>query len=323
MKPALRGKRIVTALAVLFALAVAGLCPYRIWLMLKRTEHVSGFYTEGSPLVIYGFFAVMAVFLLAIFATSLSNRQLRKEEFTLTGRHIPLAVVSLALGVSILPEAFKNLRGEFPRSIMIVENEATVVLMTKIEGALGIAAFVYFVFAAIAFLTQGDLLKKLRLASLLPVLWSASRALRFLVVTVSIIRVADLLLEMLGIVTTMLFFLTYARAVTEVGTGSYGYKPVAMGLVSAIITLSYAVPRCILSFIGDGTALTAGYPFRAFELALPVFAVTFALTLLLRGVAIDRDPDDPVELPEKPVDEPAVKKDLKIEIIPEQTEDEA
>lgn len=274
----------ISVILMCFGILIA--CPIRIFQMLKNIDPVTGFFDNYSSFTIIALYAILGVTsLLIVLLTYLSGRI--PAALAPKGRRIPLGVASLLFAATLFYDSLQNYLPQSQGTATIIQNVQS---LTTLHHAHAIFAFLsscYFVIFCISYLTGKSFHKKAKILSLAPLVWAIVRVLEKITVIISIVRVSELLLELGAFVFLMLFFMTFARVVSEVNSKGSMWSVIACGCVSALFILTYSIPRLMLVVTGNSASLVSGYPLNFADMAAALFIIMFVVTTLRCGYTVE------------------------------------
>lgn len=274
----------ISVMLMCFGILIA--CPIRIFQMLKNIDPVTGFFDNYSSFTIIALYAILGVAaLLIVLLTFLSGRI--PAALAPKGRRIPLGISALLFAATLFYDSVQNYLPQSQGTATIIQNAQS---LTTLHHAHAIFAFLsscYFVIFCISYLTGKSFHKKAKILSLAPLVWAIIRVLEKITVIISIVRVSELLLELGAFVFLMLFFMTFARVVSEVNSKGSMWSVIACGCVSALFILTYSIPRLMLVLTGNSASLVSGYPLNFADMAAALFIIVFVVTTLRCGYTVE------------------------------------
>lgn len=253
--------------------------PMRIYQYFKVIEPGTGFY-DKIDFSVYLMYILLGVCILASMIAPLFAQNKSKPIYNTTG--IPLMIVSFLSALGIVADSAGQLIEYFGlyditkvgagQSLQeyISSQGGSLLLGQAITGFLCVAFFFLYGLTAVTGKTN---FTKLRLFSLIPVLWCVFRLLYRFKRTISFINVSDLMLELFMIVFMMLFFLAYAQVTTKVEPDTAYKKIYIYGIPAAVFALVCFLPRFILMITGNSELLSEHYGVNYGDFALAVFIV--------------------------------------------------
>lgn len=271
---------------ILMCVGILIACPLRIFQMLKNIDPVTGFYNDYSDVMITVLYALLAVVSLLIIVLSFLSAKI-PASVAPKGRRIPLGITSLVFAAALFYDAIQNYLPSRNETATIVQDFSSLTTIHHAHAAFAFLSSCYFIVFCISYVTGNSFHKKLKIFSLAPLVWSIMRVLERITVIISITRVSELLLELCACVFLMLFFLTFARVNSEVNSKGSMWSVIACGAVSALIILTYSIPRVMLAVTGNSDSLVSGYPVNFADIACAVFIIVFIVTTLRSGYRVE------------------------------------
>ena len=272
-------------LLMCFAMLVA--CPLRIFQMLRNMDSVTGFYHDSGSITIIILYAVLGVASLLILLFSYLSARI-PAAVAPQGRRIPLGIASFIFAATLFYDAISNYFSlDTESTATIVQNVRTVSLMQHLHAIFAFLACCYFVVFCISYFSGKSFHKKLKILSLMPLAWAVVRVLERITVIISIVRVSELLLELCALVFLMLFLLSFARVVSDVNCKGSMWSVIGCGCVSALLMLSYTIPRIMLMLTGNSDSLVDGYPLNFCDIGCALFIIIFVVTALRSGYTVE------------------------------------
>lgn len=254
--------------------------------MLRGMDAETGFYNNGSSIAIIILYAVLAAgSLLILVLTYLSSRVPAAK--APAGRRIPLAIASFIFAATLFYDAISNYFSTGESTATIIQNAKSVSVMQHLQAIFAFLSCCYFIVFFVSYITGTSFHKKLKIISLAPLAWAVVRVLEKITVIISIIRVSELLLELFAFVFLMMFFLSFARVVSDVNCKGSMWSVIACGCVSVLLLLTYSIPRAMLILTGNEASLVSGYPLNFCDLGCALFIIVFVITTLRCGYKVE------------------------------------
>ncbi len=254
--------------------------------MLKGIDRTTGFFTEASGIsasILYSVLAVAAVLILLLsFLSGKIPASLAPQ-----GKRIPLAAASLLFSASLFYDALSSYIPSTDSGATLVQNVSSLSLLHHAQAVLAFLSCCYLLIFSISYLTGKSYHKKLKLLSLTPLVWAIICVIERITVIISIMRVSELFLEIASLVFLMLFFMSFARVASEVNCKGSMWSVLACGSISAMLILTYSIPRIMLVLTGNEDSLVIGYPLNFALICAAIFILTFAVTTLRKGYTIE------------------------------------
>ncbi len=271
---------------ILMCLGILIACPIRIFQMLKNIDPVTGFFDDYTNLTIFILYGIIGIagFLIVIL-TFLSSRI--PAAVAPQGRRIPLGLASAVFSVTLFFDAINNYLSDSQGTATIIQNAESVSNLHHVHAIFAFLSCCYFMVLAFAYITGRAFHKKLRILSLAPLFWAVICVLERITIIISIVRVSELLLEIIAFVCLMIFFLTFARVVSEVNCKGSMWSVIAFGSVASLVLLVFSIPRFIITLTGNADKLVSGYPFIPAALGCALFVIVFVITTLRCGYKVE------------------------------------
>lgn len=276
----------ISLLVFCFGLLVAA--PVRIMLMLKDIDPSTGFYKSGNHPLMYVLYAALGVVgLCLIIFPKISKRT--PPTLELKEKNIPLAIFSLLFAVGLVQETLVKLLGDTSNGVTLVQSATTMNLMNKLEAAFAFISAVYFIILFACLLFGSNAYKKLSIFPLAPVCWAIFSIMDRLILIINYRRISDLFLEMIALIFVMIFFLSFARIVSNTNPGNAMSNLIGSGLTASLVILSYSIPRLVLTVIGKKELLATGYGVKYAHLAAAAFIIVTVIVFLRHGTPVASD----------------------------------
>ena len=253
--------------------------------MIKNMDPTTGFFTEPSFLttVFYGILAVISFFIIVL--TFFSAKI--PAALAPTGRRFFLALFSIAFSATLFYDAIYNYIPHKNETATIIQNTNSLTNLHHIHAVFAFLSCCYFLIFALSYFIGKNFHKKVKILSLAPLAWSITKVLEKISVIISIVRVSELLLELIACVFLMLFFMTFARVASDVNCKGSMWSVIACGSVSVLFILTYSIPRFMLTFTGNEAMLVNGYPLNYAEIVCAAFILIFIITVLRSGYDVE------------------------------------
>lgn len=274
----------VSVIIMCIALLVA--CPLRIFQMLKNMDATTGFFNDYSAISIIVLYAIiaLAVVMIVLFAFLSANIP---ASIAPAGRRIPLGIVSLIFSATLFYDAIQNYLPSSNSGATIVQNAKSISTLHHVHAIFAFISCCYFIVFAVSYISGNSFHKKLKLLSLAPLVWAIVNILERITVIISIIRVSELFLEVLGLLFLMGFFLSFARVVSNVDCKGTMWSIIACGCAATMFILTYSIPRVMLSVTGNSESIVDGYGVNFTFIACALFIIVFIVTVLRKGYAVE------------------------------------
>ena len=274
----------ISVILMCFGILIA--CPIRIFQMLKNIDPTTGFFDNYSTFSVTLLYCVLGIAaFLIILLTFLSARV--PASIAPKGKRIPLGLASILFSGSLFYDAIQNYLPQEQSTATIIQNAQSLSTLHHAHAIFAFLSACYFLIFAIAYLKGSAVQKKVKILSLAPLAWAIMRVLERITVIISIVRVSELLLELCAFVFLMLFFMTFARVISEVNGEGSMWSVISCGCAAALFILTYSIPRLMLTVTGNAANLVSGYPLSFADIATAVFIITFVITTLRCGYKVE------------------------------------
>ena len=274
----------ISVVIMCFGILIA--CPIRIFQMIKNIDPVTGFFDDYSNITVAVLYVILGVAsALILLLTFLSGRI--PAALAPKGRRIPLGITSLIFAATLFYDAVQNYLPRKQGTATIVQNAQSLSTLHHAHAIFAFLSCCYFIVFCISYISGNSIHKKLKILSLAPLVWSIMRVLERITVIISIVRVSELLLELCAFVFLMLFFMTFARVVSEVNCKGSMWSVISCGCVSALFILTYSIPRIMLMVTGNAENLVSGYPVNFADIGCALFIIIFIVTTLRNGYKVE------------------------------------
>ncbi len=274
----------VSVILMCFGILIA--CPVRIFQMLKNIDPVTGFFDDYSNFSIIILYAVLGLASFLILLLSFLSGRI-PAALAPKGRRIPLGISSIVFAATLFYDAIYNYLPRSQETATIIQNAQSLSTIHHIHALFAFLSCCYFIVFSISYMTGKSFHKKLKILSLAPLVWAIMRVLERITVIISIVRVSELLLELCAFVFLMLFFMTFARVVSEVNSKGSMWSVISCGAVSALFLLTYSIPRLMLMLTGNSDSLVSGYPVNFADIGCALFIILFIVTTLRCGYTVE------------------------------------
>lgn len=269
------------SLAALVALAL--MLALRFWQLLKLTDPANGFFTDHTNFTVPVFYvfsvgAVLAIVVLAYLASGTGSGVTEHR------RDIFLGLASVAFAVPLAMQGVDGFR-ELAMYVRSFYNFKDAV--SALGGYIYIVAPVFALLSAVAmllngvsFLTGKPLIRKLKLLVLCPALWAFFVTISYFKITVSYVKVSQLMLTIFADAFLMIFLFEYARLTSGIGIKDSVHSFYGTGIAAAFLLLATELPNLYFTLFAKDR-LVVHCDFALFNLLGAVFviaAVRYALS---------------------------------------------
>ncbi|MBQ5592748.1 MAG: hypothetical protein IIU80_07355 [Clostridia bacterium] len=286
MKNLLKDNNIIYKLPLFSTLVAALICiPLRAYHYCKLINPTTGFF-DSTDLSIAVLYAVLAVCIaVCVIFAYIKHKSIKPVAIDFSGKGS--AIVSLIMAAGIATDAFSVLsdylalfttsNGGYISVAEYVSAQGGTIMLAQVAS--GILTAVYFAVSGLAAFNR-TILPKLRLFTILPVIWCILRLLFRFRRTISFVNVSDLLLELFAIVFSMTFFLALAQVIAKVDASTVFWKLFAYGFPAVMLSLVCFVPRFILVITGNSEQLNPLYTANFCDLTFAIYAIHTCFTAI-------------------------------------------
>lgn len=271
---------------VLMCVGILVACPMRIFQMLKNVDPATGFYINYDSVMIIILYAVLALVAVLILVLSYLSGRI-PASIAPKGRQVPLAITSLVFALTLFYDSVSKYFMGTQETATIIQNTGSTSMIHHFRSLAAVLAGLYLIVLFISYISGNELYKKVKILSLMPLFWTLARILERITVVISIVRVSELLFEICALVFLMMFFMSFARVVSDVNSKGSMWSVIACGSVAAMFIMTFAVPRLMLTLTGNQENLVAGFPLNWADLGAVLFVLTFVVTSLRKGYSVE------------------------------------
>lgn len=271
---------------VLMCVGILVACPVRIFQMLKNVDPATGFYINYDSVMIIILYAVLALVAVLILVLSYLSGRI-PASIAPKGRQVPFAITSLVFALTLFYDSVSKYFVGTQETATIIQNTGSTSMIHHFRSLAAVLAGLYLIVLFISYISGNELYKKVKILSLMPLFWTLARILERITVVISIVRVSELLFEICALVFLMMFFMSFARVVSDVNSKGSMWSVIACGSVAAMFIMTFAVPRLMLTLTGNQESLVAGFPLNWADLGAVLFVLTFVVTSLRKGYSVE------------------------------------
>lgn len=167
-----------------------------------------------------------------------------------------------------------------------------------IGGNAGIVAMVFAFLGGLAviislfvYMKSGSLTGKMKIPMLFPVIWAFVKCLGFFSITISYVKVGQLLLSIFSVAFLMVFLFENARVLTGIGRKEALWFFFATGMITAGLSLASGVPNMLISLFAPEKSVSYA-PFELYSIAGGLYALA---SILSRDNEEEKPEDDESE----------------------------
>jgi len=252
--------------------------PLRTYQLVNLVEPSTGFWLEKdlTVFILYGIIGLVIV--LAFFISGLSG-VMPGPKFP-EKRSIPLGIVSLLMTVAF---AYENVTLLMESMLTYQSYQATGTVVSTyslmssgvgpafLESIFGLLAALYFMVLAISLFQGSGAYKRRRVLALNPVLWAIFRLIVQFVNPIRYQNVSQLLFELIYLVFTMIFFLSFARIASGVNETKSMWVLFFTGISGAFMAFVVALAPFALLITGNSAYICSDYPLEYTDLIIGFF----------------------------------------------------
>ena len=247
----------------------------RFWQLTALTDPATGFFTDHSNFTVPLFYvlsigSVLAVVILAYLAGGTGSGK------TEPGKNYVLAAASVLFAVPLALEGVNGLRDLFS----YVGSYYTFGDAVKAMGGyIYLVAPVFALLSALAMILNGvsfaagsALIRKLKILLLCPALWAFFQTIGYFKITVSYVKVSQLMLTIFADAFLMIFLFEYARLISGIGIRDSIHAFYGTGLAAAFLLLATEIPNLYFTLFNK-EKLVVHCDFALFNLLGAVFVI--------------------------------------------------
>ena len=273
-------------LGVIAAALTVVMLALRFYQLTALTDPATGFFTDHKNVTVLPFYvlAVGAVLCLAALAwlSGGVGSGLTKEK-----KDIPLAVASFLFAVPLALEFISGLRkitanlGAYYQLKDAVE--AMGGYISVLAPLLALLSAVAMLLNGISFLTGKFIIPKLKILLLCPALWAFFLTIDYFKITVSYVKVSQLMLTIFADAFLMIFLFEYARLISGIGIADSIHAFYGSGLAAAFLLVSTELPNLYLQLFAP-EKIVVHCQLRVFNLAAALFVIAAMLYAARNGL---------------------------------------
>ncbi len=272
-------------LPLIFLLCCAVTVVIRTVQVFSFVDRETGFYKGGSALAIV-LYLIIAAFSVFCAVTSFLSKETAKIEIK-AEKDTLLSVLTCLLSLGFLYDSASSFIGSFD-SMGSSSYGVSAFQSMMLSGTLPqMFQSIFALFSAVYFLSfSKDMIKGTHKASnhkiiaVAPVCWAGFRLVHRFIEQISYIRVSELLLELILLALTVMFFMAFAQVVSCVYIKNARWRIIGLGFPVSLISLTVNVPRLIFALTQGVDELYSKYPFKVsdFIIALFIIVLIFRIT---------------------------------------------
>ena len=287
------GKLALTT-GVLFIVMLA----LRFYQLTALTDPATGFFTDHTnPTVIL--FYILAIGSVIAFCALAYLSEGAGNASSPGGRHIPLGVASMLFAVPLVMEGIDGVRQilEYKNAYYSFKDA-----ISALGGYIYLVAPVFALLSAAAmllngysFLTGNGLIGRLKILLLTPALWAFFLTISYFKITMSYLKVSQLMLTIFADAFLMIFLFEYARLISGIGIKESAHAFYGTGFAAAFLLLATELPNLFFTLL-DKEKLVVHCEFRLYNLLAALFVVAALLYAARSGGQTAEQPA--AEIPE-------------------------
>jgi len=273
-------------LGVIAAALTVVMLALRFYQLTALTDPATGFFTDHKNVTVLPFYvlavgAVLCLLLLAWLAGGVGSGKTRER------RDLPLGVASLVFAVP-LAMAFisgaKEISANLAAYYRLKEAvEAMGGYISVLAPLLALLSAVAMLLNGISFLTGKFIIPKLKILLLCPALWAFFLTIEYFKITVSYVKVSQLMLTIFADAFLMIFLFEYARLISGIGILDAIHAFYGSGLAAAFLLLSAELPNLYFQLFAP-EKLVIHCQLRTVNLAAALFVIAAMLYAARNGL---------------------------------------
>ena len=269
-------KRSMNFAAVFFASASSAVVLGVIRIVLQRfyIDPGTGFYTQKSFLSI-AFYVLFGISAVAFFLAGVLSRN--TFEIKVNGVRSKSWIFAVLLAVAFVFDGVSVVIGGFSGNSMAMTVAATNVVRfgNIFRLVFAVISAVWFIIVGASMKTGSDTASNRKILALSPAVWASVRLLTLFTTEISFVRVSDLLIEIVALAFTALFFINFAQQTCGVYNTGSAWKLFSYGVPAAVSLFCYSFPKLIFTFVESGKYINSDYRFCFVDLAAALFIFSF------------------------------------------------
>ncbi len=218
----------------------------RFWQLSALTDPATGFFTNHSHLTVPLFYvlsigAVLAIVALAYLASGAgTGRTEHKQDFVLAAASVLFAVPLAMEGVKGIREVLTYVKSFYSFKDAVSALGGYIYIVAPIFALLSAAAMLL---NGVSFATGKPLIRKLKLLILCPTLWAFFLTISYFKITVSYVKVSQLMLTIFADAFLMIFLFEYARLISGIGIKESVHSFYGAGFAAVFLLLATELPN--------------------------------------------------------------------------------
>ena len=268
------GKLALTT-GVLFILMLA----LRFYQLTSLTDPATGFFTDHTNPTVILFYVLAIGSVLGVCALAYLSRGAGDGRFS-GGRDILLGVASVLFAIPLAKEGIDGIRqlAEYINTYYTFKDAVSalggyIYLVAPIFALLSAAAMLL---NGVSFLTGNGLIGRLKLLLLTPALWAFFLTISYFKITMSYLKVSQLMLTIFADAFLMIFLFEYARFISGIGIRESIHAFYGTGFAAAFLLLATELPNLLFTLF-DKEKLVVHCEFRLYNLLAALFVIAALL----------------------------------------------
>ena len=269
----------VGKLALVTGILFVVMLALRFYQLTSLTDPATGFFTDHTNFTVILFYILAIGSVIGVCVLSYLSKG-AGDAASPGGRNIPLGVTSILFAAPLVMEGVNGLR-------QIMEAKDAYYSFKEAISAMGgyiyLVAPVFALLSAVAmvlngvsFLTGNGLIGKLKILILTPSLWAFFLTISYFKITMSYLKVSQLMLTIFADAFLMIFLFEYARFVSGVGIGESVHAFYGSGFAAAFLLLATELPNLFFTLF-DKEKLVVNCEFRLYNLLAALFVIAALL----------------------------------------------
>jgi len=148
-----------------------------------------------------------------------------------------------------------------------------------LQSVFALLSAAYFLSFAKDMIKGTDKASKHKIIAVAPVCWAGFRLVYRFVEQISYIRVSELLLELVLLAFTVMFFMAFAQVASGVYVKNNRWRIIGLGLSTALISLTLNIPRLAFVLVRGVDELYVKYPFKVSDFIIALFIIVLIIRL--------------------------------------------
>lgn len=274
-------------LPLIFFLCCAVTVIIRTVQIFSFVDRETGFYEGGSAIAVI-LYLILAAFSVFFAVTSFLSKETAKIELK-AEKDTLLSVLTCLLSFGFLYDSASSLVGSVDSmgsSSYGVSAFQSMMLSGTLpqffQSIFALFSAVYFLFFAKDMIKGTDKASNHKIIAVAPACWAGFRLVHRFVEQISYIRVSELLLELVLLALTVMFFMAFAQVASGVYVINARWRIVGLGLPVSLLSLTLNVPRLIFALTQGADELYAKYPFKVSDFIVALFIVVLIVRITSR-----------------------------------------